>query len=104
MPVLVTDLAPPTDAKLAFSADRSTRQFWDPRLLLSSAVLRLGREHLDRLPAAERHRFAEGRRVAWDLVLLFPPGARWDDELPWPSYADGPVVDMMDELSRRLGK
>ncbi len=51
------------------------------------------------VPARQRRL---GGDLAWDVVLLFPPGVRRETELPWPSYADGPVVTVGDELSRRL--
>ena len=101
--MIKTDVAAPTTGKLGLVRGPRVQQFWDPRHFLSQQVLALARAHLDRLSPDERE-LLEGAPVAWDLVALFPPGARWETELPWPSLWGFPVVDTLERLSQQLGQ
>jgi len=40
--------------------------------------------------------------IIWDTVLVFAPGGRWDDAPPMPSYVEGDVVEVIDEVQKRL--
>lgn len=97
MPVILTDIAAPTSARLALIADARAQQFWDPDHLVSTAILSLAHQHVDRLSADQRD-LLEGAPVAWDLVASFPPGVQWASELPWPSFWGFPVVGAVDDL------
>lgn len=77
MPVLVSDVAPPTNSKLALLPGVAVRQFWDPDQLVSRELLALGREHLERLSPEEREQITSAR-VAWDVLAMFPAGSRWE--------------------------
>ena len=101
MPVIGTDLGPPTNATLALIADPATRQFWDPDHVVSTEVLEVGRRHVDRLSPEDRSVVAN-TTVAWDMVAVFGPSATWDAELPWPSYWGRPVVDAIEDVRARL--
>jgi hypothetical protein len=41
--------------------------------------------------------------VLYDAVVLFAPGARWEQTLPAPAYLDGGVSAVLPETRRRLG-
>jgi hypothetical protein len=101
MPVIKTDVAAPTSAKLALVPGPHVRQFWDPRHFISQAMLATARSHLDRLSQEQRD-LLERAPVAWDVVALFPPGAQWEAELPWPALWGFPVVDTLDRLGEQL--
>jgi hypothetical protein len=89
--------APPSSL-LARIDDARAAQFWDPEQLTSAALHASARKaagwKLEALPSA--------RGVVWDSVLVFPPGARWGEALPAPSYSGGDVVSVIDELRKRL--
>ena len=40
--------------------------------------------------------------VVWDLVLIYPPGARWEGGKSKPSFAGGPVFKVMDDVRAAL--
>lgn len=101
MPVIQTDIAAPTSAKLALIRGSHVQQFWDPKHFISRELLAVARAHLDRLSSDTREMLQEAT-VAWDVVALFPPGARWETELPWPAVWGFPVVDSLDEIRERL--
>ena len=83
-PVLWTDLAPPTTYALRRISDPRTAQFWDPSRLLSS-------------------RMAEARDdVVWDYVAIHPAGALWGSSPPPAEFDGAPVVEVIDEVRRRL--
>jgi hypothetical protein len=103
MPVIRTDLGPPTNTTLALISDPVARQYWDPDHLVSTAVLEVAQRHPDRLSPEDRDRLAD-TPVAWDVVALFDPSATWDAELPWPSYWGGPVVRAIDDARVRLSQ
>lgn len=40
----------------------------------------------------------------WDLVAVYPRGARWDNRMPPASVFNGPVVDVTDAVKAALGR
>ena len=87
-PVIRTDISPPVSQVLALVPDPRASQYWDPSRLLSTAI-----------------RQSEGNgstAVVWDWVAVFPPGARWEEVLPKPAFADGPVVHVIGRLQEQL--
>jgi hypothetical protein len=101
MPVIKTDVAAPTSAKLALIRGSRVQQFWDPKHFISRELLALARAHLDRLSPDTRE-MLEGATVAWDVVALFPAGARWEAEPPWPGVWGFPIVDSLDQIRDQL--
>jgi len=100
-PVLVRDLAPPLGSVLGKLSDTRVEQFWDGERLLSDTLLDMARAHPDHLEPGDLRRLAKGA-VLWDFVALFPAGARWEAEPPFPLYYGGPVVKVIEEVRRRL--
>jgi hypothetical protein len=102
MPVLVSDVAPPTSSKLALLPGASVRQFWDPEQLVSRELLALGRAHLERWSAEEQEQIT-GASVAWDVLVMFPGGSRWEAQLPLPSLWGFPVEDNLERIAASHG-
>ena len=98
-PVLVTDVAAPSTAVLAQVSDPRARQYWDRGLRLSAAMLRTARAHRERLPDGD----LADARIVWDVVAVFPPGVRWDAELPLPADWGFPVITAIGEIPGFLG-
>jgi hypothetical protein len=97
-PVRVTDLGPPTNAVLALLHDVRVAQFWDPDRRLSAQLLA---QASDRARAGRTDRIV-GRKVAWDLVAVYPPGEPSGTVLPYPRWNGGPVVDVIPDLRTHL--
>ncbi len=77
-PVLATDLAAPSTAALARIPDVRAAQYWDRKRALS-------------------HLLGEHNRstVVWDSIAVYAPGTLWQDTLPKPVYANGPVLNVI---------
>jgi hypothetical protein len=102
MPVLATDLGPPSTGTMARIPDRRASQYWDPRHAISKRLLLAARAHPEWLAADERVEVARPDFVVWDFVAIWKPGARWDAELPRPDYHGGPVVHVIDRFRDAL--
>jgi hypothetical protein len=100
-PVLVTDIRPPSSSDLARLSDRRVEQFWDRGRLLSQRFLEMARAHPERLNVEQREQLA-GATTVWDFIALFPSNARWGREPPFPEYFGAPVVNVIDEVRRRI--
>ena len=97
MPVLLSDLGPPSTRLLSELDDSRVRRYWDPGLLLSRAVIATARR--EKILPNGPH---ESEDIAWDYVAIFDETTRWDDGFPMPSYYDGPVVKVMPDFIRHL--
>lgn len=89
-PVLPTDWAAPTSTVLSRVSDPRAVQFWDKGRLVSHHVRLAGVDPGDPGP------------VVWDFVALFAPGIRWDTSFPTPQFAGRTVLEVIDEVRRRL--
>jgi hypothetical protein len=99
-PVLWTDLGPPSTRKLASIPDARVAQYWDPKHLVSNLVTSSAwAEEEGILAQGER---AGGKVVAWDLILLFPPGSCGENGLPEPAFHGDPVVTATREAQDQL--
>jgi hypothetical protein len=78
-------------------SDVRVAQFWDGGQLTSSAL----RDAARKQPGWPNGELSNGG-VIWDTVLVFAPGGRWDDAPPMPTYVGGDVVDVIDEVQKRL--
>jgi hypothetical protein len=104
MPVIATDLGPPSSSTMARLSDRRVTQFWDPKQALSKRLVDAAKNHPDWLSEDEKATVVKDGQVVWDFVMLFPPGARWQAEPPRPVYHGGPVVRVQEELRSALAK
>lgn len=89
--VLITDWATPNTKTLAHVSDPRTVQYWDRSRALSEYMRATYSGNKSELPA-----------IIWDVVAIYPKGARWDSSLPANTYFDGPVVDVMTEFRKQL--
>ena len=97
-PVLPTDWVTPTTSVLARVPDRRAVQFWDPDHQLSQSIL-------DAARADPNHPLTRGRElgdVAWDVVIVFPRGERWDGAFPSPAFGGNPVIKVLAEFRQSL--
>ncbi len=98
-PVIVTDLGPPGTRTLARVNDARARQFWDPDLSLSAAMLADARRRPDLFPEISE---IDDEAVVWDVVATWPPGVRWESAMPPPAWHGFPVVDALPAFTARL--
>ena len=98
MPVLVTDLGPPSTGNMARVSDRRVAQYWDPRRTISKRLLAAARAHPEWLSEDERSQVDREGFVVWDFVAVYRPGARWEGDVPRADYHGGPVVHVRDAL------
>ncbi len=89
---------PPPSSVLSSISDLRVAQFWDGGQLTSSALRDAARKH----PGWPAGGLVSHGSVIWDTVLVFAPGGRWADVPPVPSYAGGEVVDVIEEVEKRL--
>jgi hypothetical protein len=75
---------------LARLRDPRAAQFWDRPRALSERM----RADLAGTPDVPN--------IIWDVVGIYPKGARWESALPANTYFDGPVVRVMTEFRRAL--
>ena len=100
-PVIATDVAPPTTARLGQVHDPRTAQFWDEGLALSKDIIRAVRANRSRYSTPD---WVRDETIVWDMVLVFPRGVIWEADIPVPSYYGGPVVDEVAALRRALSE
>jgi len=84
-PVLPTDLGAPSTMTLKRIADSRASQYWDKEHLLSKAM-------------------GEKDGVIWDYVAVYEPGTLWDKAPPEPTYADAPVLHVIEETRQAIQK
>ena len=98
-PVLLSDLGPPRRSVRARLEGARVLQFWDAARAVSKECVRSAIAHPERLQHGE---VVTPDTIAWDVVAVFPPGARWGDEMPAPSFYGSTVVDAAPELRTLL--
>ncbi|MBL8113473.1 MAG: hypothetical protein JNK60_11345 [Acidobacteria bacterium] len=101
LPVIPTDIAPPTKGVLARLHDSRATQFWDVGRLTSKTI-RSAVEKNPQWVKPEDQDLCWGQGVVWDFVAVFPEGARWDELPPPPDFYGYPVVESIEGLQKRL--
>ena len=86
-PILPSDWARPGARVLARVSDGRAQQFWDPEHLFARQLA----QRLRTDPAHPQPKCCDENDIPWDMVAVYPPGSRWESELPRASYLDGPV-------------
>lgn len=83
-PILPTDWNRPTTAVLERFSDERVVQWWDKQHVLAGQL----RASFQGKPpgCCSRH------ETLWDVIAVFPPGAKWEENLPAPAFFAGPVV------------
>jgi len=100
-PVIATDIAPPTTAKLRLVHDSRTIQYWDEGRALSKDIIRAVLANPSRY---SKPAWVDEETIAWDLVLVFPKGVTWRNDVPVPSYYGGPVVEALSALRKSIAE
>jgi len=98
-PVLRTDIAPPTPEVQARLSDATVAQFWDPNRFLAGQVTAAATAGVPIFAP-----FKPKGRTPYDLVGVYPAGARWLGSIPAPFYLGNPVVDSIHETRLALRK
>lgn len=93
-PMLPTDWSRPTSAVLDRLSDPRVVQWWDKRHLVAG-LLSASDGGLD--PACCRR-----SGTLWDVIAVYPPGARWDQTLPLPKFFAGPVVRSVSQWNAKI--
>lgn len=91
-----TDWRNPSTSTLARISDARVEQFWDPHHLAS--------QEIERSLAANNVPLQghTSRGNLWDLALLYPEAPSFQNALPAPAFADGPIVEVVPELKTQL--
>jgi hypothetical protein len=87
-PILPTDFGAPTTAVLRRADDRRVQQYWDPGHVLAKQLA------ADARPPQPKQDCCTRSGNLWDLVAVYPRGARWDDRMPPATVFNSPVVDV----------
>jgi hypothetical protein len=84
-PILPTDWIPPPTGTLGRLSDRRVRQFWDREHAVAKAMAesRAGQPQQD---------CCERNGTLWDLLAVYPAGAKWGETLPRAAVFNGPIV------------
>ena len=98
-PIVWTDLSAPSTRKLASIRDTRVAQYWDPEHVVSAAVMSSAWASREGISAQGAE--VGGKKVAWDIILLFPPGCG-SAVLPEPVFHGDPVVTTMREVREHL--
>jgi len=99
-PILRTDFAPPGHGALSRISDPRAAQFWDPqhRFALDLRIkLAADAEHPQ--PSC-----CDTEDIPWDLIVVYPAGAKWESDLPRAVYADGPVWRIKSALRKAISE
>lgn len=99
--VLPTDSDPPNARVLARASDPRVRPYWDQEGALSKAWQPVLVK--EKTPVTGSSDLITGD-VVWDVVAVFPPGVRWETQLPAASFKGAPVVKTVKELTQALGQ
>lgn len=94
VPALSTDMEP--SAAEVFTDPKRVSQYWDEETQMSAII-----ESLDILRPSKTPR---KRMMVWDAVLYYPAGASWGESFPIPEYAGGDVLEVLDEVKRRMAR
>jgi hypothetical protein len=95
-PILSTDWGKPRSGALYRLKDPRVLQFWDADHHAAEA-LRHSHEDRSQLPNCC---YEDG--IWWDLMAVYPVGARWDDKLPEPILLEGTVEEATPAFERLL--
>ena len=96
-PILPTDLAPPITAVLSRISDQRAQQYWDPNHLIAKQMAD------DARPPQPEPECCDHTGILWDLVAVYPRGAKWDERMPAAVLFNGPVADVLDPLREAIG-
>jgi hypothetical protein len=99
MPVVSSDVGPPTDEVRAPLRDPRVTEWWDPSHVLSKRVNE--RAQLVARETGSRPEVAPGE-IVWDVIIALDPGTTWQDPFPAPGWHGGNVIDVLAPVEERL--
>lgn len=97
-PILASDFMAPTTGALRRISDTRARHYWDEDHVLAKVMKR------DARPPQPKEECCENDGVLWDLVAIYPPGARWEARMPPAMMFDGPVYRLTEKINAALAK
>ena len=97
-PILASDFMAPTTGVLRRIPDTRARHYWDEGHALASVMKR------DARPPQPKEGCCVSDGILWDLVAIYPKGARWEATMPPAVVFDGPVVLVTDQMNAALAK
>lgn len=97
-PILASDFMAPTTGALRRISDSRARHYWDEDHVLAKVMKR------DARPPQPKEECCENDGVLWDLVAIYPPGARWEATMPPAAMFDGPVYRLTEKIHAALAK
>ena len=97
-PILASDFMAPTTGALRRISDSRARHYWDEDHVLAKVMKR------DARPPQPKEECCENDGVLWDLVAIYPPGARWEARMPPAMMFDGPVYRLTEKINAALAK
>lgn len=97
-PILASDFMAPTTGVLRRIPDVRARHYWDEGHVLASVMKR------DARPPQPKEECCDNDGVLWDLVAIYPKGARWEASMPPAVVFDGPVYRVTDQMSAAFAK
>jgi len=77
-------------------SDHRVAQFWDKEHVLAARMAQ------DARSPQPKQECCVSRNHLWDLVALYPPGVKWDTQMPTAVVFDGPVVYVTDQIRQEL--
>lgn len=92
-PILASDFMAPTTRVLHRIPDLRARHYWDEQHLLAKRMAK------DARPPQPNPSCCDDDGVLWDLVAVYPKGARWDATMPPATVFDGPVFRVTEKIS-----
>ena len=96
-PMLPTDVSAPGTGVLRRLSDGRVRQYYDPDHRMARQLAADARAPQPAPDCCTR------RQILWDLMAVYPPGARWADRLPPAVVFNGPVLNVIGALEQVLG-
>lgn len=93
-PMLPTDWSRPTTAVLDRLSDKRVIQWWDNQHLIAGL--------LNASAGKENPECCRRNGTLWDVIAVYPPGVKWTETLPAPTFFAGPVVRGAPKWEARL--
>lgn len=93
-PMLPTDWSKPTSAVLSRLSDGRVTQWWDNQHLIAKL--------LNASVGGQKPQCCMRKGTLWDVIAVYPPGAKWTETLPSPQSFAGPVVRGAPEWATQL--
>ena len=97
-PILASDFMAPTTGALRRISDARARHYWDEDHVLAKVMKR------DARSPQPNEECCENDGVLWDLVAIYPPGARWEARMPPAMMFDGPVYRRTEKINAAVAK